>query len=178
LKRPLLIQIHLVLASVFMPLMLMMPLTGTSYLLGFKGTEVKTEAFRTSENVPEDKNTHRTFFEEQFKKQNLDFGFEQIKESGSDFIFRPSSRVHYMASKSAEGGLIFTKIEPNLLKRLIEIHKGHGPQLMRYFEMAFGFALILTTLSGLWLAFTVPAYTKSTLISFGVGALVIVLCLI
>lgn len=172
-KRPLLIKIHLVLASLFMPFLLLMPLTGVCYLLGFKGSEIKTEVFRLTAAIPDQPEERKTFFQEQFRAQNLDYSFQEIKENATEIFFRPTSRVYYSVTKGPE--LIFSKVEPDLLRRLIEIHKGHGPQLMRYFEMAFGLALILTTLSGLWLSLTVPAYRKITWVSFALGLGVIVL---
>ena len=93
-------------------------------------------------------------------------------------LFRSTTRTHFMAAKANDNELIVYKIEPNLLKRMIELHKGHGPRMMRWFETAFGLALILTTLSGLWLAWTVKPYRNTTLISFAVGVALILVCLI
>lgn len=177
-KRSTLIQIHLILASLFLPLLLLMPLTGTSYLLGFKGSEVKTEAFRSQDPLPSENKNIADFFKSQFQKQNIDFDFENVKVTPTEFILRPSTRTHYVAEKAANGSLIFWRIEPNLHKRLIEIHKGHGPKLMKYFEIGFGVALIMVTLSGLWLSLTVPNYRKATWISFLIGCVIIGLCLI
>lgn len=176
-KRPLLIQIHLGLASLYLPLLLMMPLTGGLYLLGFKGSETKTEAFKIESPLPAEKSEWRAFFEQQFENQKIDFQFEQIKEAGNDFLFRPSTRTYYSATKNADSTLTFYKIEPDLLKKLIEIHKGHGPQLMKWFEISFGVALILTALSGLWLSITVPKFRKITWIAFSVGTVLIFISL-
>ena len=172
------INIHLILAGLYMPLMLMMPFTGAMYILGYQGSQTSTEAFKSREIVPEGEAEREAFFRELFKKQGIDFNFEYVRVSKNDFIFRPQSRDHYVAVRAADGELTFSKIEPTLLKRMIELHKGHGPVAMRWFEASFGLALILTTLSGLYLAWTAKAYRKPTLISFGIGAVVIVFCLI
>lgn len=172
------INIHLILAALFMPLLLMMPFTGASYILGFQGDQTKTIAFQIQDAVPEETAAQEQFFREQFKKNNVDFDFEYIRATKTDFIFRPTTRTHYVASRAEDGSLTVSKIEPTLMKRMTELHKGHGPVAMRWFEVALGVALILTTLSGLWLAWTVPAYRKTTLISFGIGVIVIAMCLI
>lgn len=177
-KRPLIIQIHLALASLYFPLLLMMPMTGGLYLLGFKGTEVKTEAFQVQAPLPTEKSELRSFFNQQFENQKIDFQFEEIKEAGNEFLFRPSTRDYYSATKNPDSTLTFYKIEPNLLKKLVEIHKGHGPKLIKWFEISFGVALILTALSGLWLSITVPKYKKITWISFALGAGIILICLL
>lgn len=178
--RKMMINIHLVLAALFMPLLLIMPFTGASYLLGFKGDQTKTEAFRIpTATLPEDMKEKEQFFRDEFKKQNIDFSFEYIKESGKSLIFRPATRIHYVASVEKDTNeIIVTKVDPTLLLRLIELHKGHGPTMMRGFEAIFGIALILTTLSGLWLAWTAKPYRKITLISFAIGCSVILICLI
>lgn len=180
--RKVMTYVHLSLASLFMPLLLLMPFTGTMYLLGFKGDQTKTEAFRIpAVAIPEDEAEQKVFFREIFLANSVQYSFSYIRGGGKEFIFRPTSRVHYVASiadTSDKSEIVFSKVEPDLMKRLIEVHKGHGPVAMKWFEVAFGLALILMTLSGLWLAWTVKPYRKATLISFGVGALIIALCLI
>lgn len=180
--RKVMTYVHLSLASLFMPLLLLMPFTGSMYILGFKGDQTKTESFRIpAVAIPTDEAKQESFFREIFAANSIDYSFSYIRGGGKEFTFRPSSRVHYTANVSDsvdKPEIVFSKIEPNLMKRLIEIHKGHGPVAMKWFEVAFGLALIFTTCSGLWLAWTVKPYRKATLISFGIGSLVIALCLI
>lgn len=176
-SRKLMIQIHLVIAALFLPLMLLMPLTGTLYIWGVKGTDEKAEAFRTSGLVPEEKDAQEAFFREKFKEAGVDYNFEYVRARGAEYTFRPQSKVYFTAK--AEGdALTFTRHDPALLTRLTELHKGHGPVLMRWFESAFGIALILTTLSGLWLALTVKAYRMTTLVSFSIGTAIMLFCLL
>jgi hypothetical protein len=176
--RKIMIYAHLGLAALFMPMLLLMPFTGAMYLWGFKGDEVKTEAFQLSAPIPENQADREQFFKDQFKQAGIEFKFESVNVSKTSVIFRPQTRDYYAASLGEGGGWTVSKVQPNLLKRLIEVHKGHGPNLMRIFESIFGMALILTTLSGLWLAWTVKPYRKVTLVSFGIGAAVIFVCLI
>ncbi len=171
------IYAHLGLASLFMPMLLLMPFTGAMYLWGFKGEEKKTVVFQISEPIPATTPEQETFFRDQFQRAGVNYNFETFAISKISVTFRPQSRDYYAAVPSEAGGWEVSKVEPNLLKRLIEIHKGHGPNMMRIFESIFGIALIFTTLSGLWLAFTVKPYLKVTLVSFGVGAAVIAICL-
>jgi hypothetical protein len=174
LKRATVVKVHLALASLFLPFLLLIPLSGGLYLLGQKGEQVKTEAFRIESPLPLE-NTD-DFFRQQFKEQGLDFDFEYIRVSGSDFTFRPSSRLHYMASKSENGTTVY-KLEPDVIRRLMEIHKGHGPVLIKWLQTGFALAIILVTLSGVYLAINIPAYAKTMGICFGVGLLLIVAAL-
>ncbi len=173
--RSLFLFSHLAIGCYFLPLMLIMPLSGALHIWGVAEDQEKTEAFRVEAIVPA--TDQESFFREQFKKQSIDFDFEYIKSSKSDFIFRPTSRTHYVATQEGSQ-LIFTKVTPNLNRRLMELHKGHGPQLMRRLEMIFGIALIFVALSGVWLAVSSKGYRKVTLISFSVGLVTILVCLI
>ncbi len=175
--RKIMIYLHLGLASLFMPMLLLMPFTGAMYIWGFKGEETKTAAFKLTETIPAEVAEQSSFFREQFKKAGIDYNFESVRVAKADVLFRPQSRDYYVANLAEGGEWTMSKVEPTLLRRLIEIHKGHGPNLMRIFESIFGIALILTTLSGLWLAWTVKAYRSVTLVSFGVGAAIIAACL-
>ena len=176
-NRKFLIYMHLGIASLFMPLLLLMPFTGAMYLWGFQGDTEKSLAFEISEGMPLEPKAQEAFFREQFLKNKIDYNFEYIKNSKTELTFRPTSRLHYMA-KIDEGKIVVSKVEPNLLKRMIEIHKGHGPKIMRIFESIFGISLILTTLSGIWLAWSVKLYRKILLISFGVGTAILAVCMI
>lgn len=176
--RKLIINIHLILAALFLPMLLLMPLTGALYILGYKGDAVKTEVFTINANIPSDSKEQETFFRAKFKEAGIDYNFEYIKMNKNEYIFRPQTKLHYIATKQEADQIVFTKIEPNFLFSSIELHKSHGPLMMKWFQVGFGLALILTTLSGLWLAITVKAYRVPTFISFAIGCLVIFLCFI
>lgn len=173
--RKAMIYAHLAMAAFFLPLMLMMPLSGAFYLWGFQGGQETSEAFRVAGTPPDDEAAREEYFRGIFRREAPGFDFEYIRGSGKDFIFRPTTRLHYVATKNGDD-LVFSKVEPSPLKRMIELHKGHGPRVMRVYESLFGVFLILVTLSGLWLAWTVAPYRKVTLVSFALGAGVIGLC--
>jgi uncharacterized iron-regulated membrane protein len=178
-KRAFWIQLHLLLAAFFLPLMLMMPLSGTLYLLGFKGEQNVVEAFRVPGPYPAEASAdeQEAWVRARFAEQKVDFDFEYIRAGKGEWVFRPSSRVHF-AAKQVESEVVFSRLEPDLQKRLMEIHMGHGPQLMKQLTIGFGLALILTALSGVYLAWGIASYRARAGIAFGVGALLIGLCLI
>ena len=171
-NRRTMIVLHLGLATLFLPFMLVIPLSGGLYLLDIKGEQTKSEAFRIEQLPPTEK--PEDFFRQQFKERGIDFDFEYIRASKDDFIFRPSTRVHYMASKAGDAVVVY-KLEPDFVKRMIEIHKGHGPLIIRWLQVAFALALILVTLSGVYLAYIVPSYRKIMGLCFGVGVLLMLL---
>ena len=175
--RKKIIYIHLTLASFFLPFLLLMPVTGTLYIWDMKGEMGKEEIFRTNEKPPEDNDALADFFRQQISAKGFKADFETVRANKGDFTFRPSSRDHFSAS-TENGELVVYQLKPSFLKRLIELHKAHGPEFMRWVESAFGIFLVLITLSGLWLSLTIPAYRKATWIAFLAGSLLIAYALI
>lgn len=177
-KRPTLISIHLILAAFFLPLMLILPLSGSAYIFGWHGSETETELVVISEPIPEAEATRDAFFREVFAEHAPGYDFDYVRGRPGSYQFRPTTRTFYTARTDDEGNTTITKVVPSLMSRLIELHKGHGPQFMRWYEGAFGIALILTALSGLWLAWTVKKYRKQTIIAFVIGSVLMGLCLV
>jgi hypothetical protein len=171
------VKTHLILASALMPFLLIMPLSGVFHLIGIKETTVNEHAFTISDPVPTDTKAKELFFNEQFKINKIDFKFEYIKDTGKELIFRPTSKTYYTAISQPDGLVNVYKSQPNLPKKLIELHKGHGPRLMRTLEIIFGFALIIIALSGVWIALVTKPYRKPMAISFLIGATVILCAL-
>lgn len=62
------------------------------------------------------------------------------------FITRPTSRVYY-AVHVGQDDVRVIRNEPDVQKRLIELHKGHGPTAFKILQkfMALGFLVIVIT---------------------------------
>lgn len=176
-SRNYIVKTHLILASLLMPFLLLMPLSGVFYLLDIKGETVNEFSFVVSEPIPFEAEAKIQFFREQFKKNNIDFEFESIKDAGKELIFRPTTKLYYTAILIPENDIRVYKSKPNLVKKLIELHKGHGPKILRILEIIFGISLITIALSGVWIAVITKPYRKPMLISFSIGAIVILFAL-
>lgn len=140
-----LIQIHIVLVGLFLPLFAVIPLSGTLYLLGIKG-EVKKELIFESEKVSKDADVIRATL----KQKNIDYHFENIKDKGDTLILRPSTRDHIQVEFTKDG-MSYYWLKPNLVKTLQELHFGHGPKLLKKIQIAFGIGLFLVLFSGFML---------------------------
>lgn len=171
-NRIALINFHLALGALFLPFLFIMPITGGLHLLGVDGEVTKTPAFTIVGSAPEDQKAQEDFFREQFKSNGVDYSFEYLRSSGKDFLFRPTTRVYYTATKT-ETGYEITKVSPDLFKRLFELHKGHGPKWMKIVEGAFAVALMLVAISGCYLAISVPRYRRLLLVSGLLGFLIV-----
>ncbi|MFG1500956.1 PepSY domain-containing protein [Halobacteriovorax sp. XZX-3] len=164
-NRPFFIKIHLYLSALASPLLLMMAFTGVSYLLGFKGSEVvepiKVVQLSKSELTKENISV-------QLNEIDESYDFAYVKQVGDGAITRPTTRDYYKF-QIKEDGTHISHVKPNLLKRLIELHKGHGPQFLRYIEKIIGIFLLLIILSGLYLAYTMKKERKIVGILFLIG---------
>lgn len=174
-KRSTLIDIHLILSSFFLPFLLLMPLTGFLYLAGQKGEVKKELVYSINEKLPTE--NKEEWLNEQFKRFDSEYKYEYIKSNGTTHIMRPTSKNFYTILET-ETGIEVYKSEPTLLSKMIELHKGHGPNLFRAMEALFGLFLMLIVISGMWLALTVKAYRKKTFISLALGVLVFILALV
>lgn len=175
--RPIMIQFHMLVAAFFMPLMLLMPLSGGLYLWGEKGSQEKEEVFMINDPVPAEESQMKLFFEGQFVKNKIEYRFEYIKVNGADYIFRPTNKIHYMATLENDT-LKMYKVNSSWVKRIIEMHKGHGPRWLRNFAMIFALALLLVSISGVVLGLLVPKYRWSVMMAMIGGAIVIALAFI
>jgi len=137
-----LIQIHVALVGLFLPLFVIIPLSGTLYLLGIKG-EIKKELIFESEKVSRDAEVIRSTL----KQKNIDYRFESIKDKGDKIILRPSTRDHIQV-EFTDDGMSYYWLRPNWVKSLQELHFGHGPKLLKNLQIAFGIGLFLVLFSG------------------------------
>lgn len=169
-NRKTLFNIHFYLSSFFTPFLLLIAITGTFYLFGNKGSVNET---LVKSNVIIEKANIKEQISKVVKEINSDYSFEYIKDRGSSIETRPTTRNYYNFKKNSDGTFNVYKAEPNFLLRLIEVHKGHGPSLLKYFQKVLGFALIIITITGLLMSLKLKARVKSFLISMSVGGAVL-----
>ncbi len=159
------IKIHLYLASFFLPLLLLMAVSGGAYLQGFKGT-VESAPIPVLNPVPLDTTASDLKQEvDGFLQANgIVHNFEYVKVSGKTLITRPTSRDYYEIDTRSDVPTV-TLQQPDLLKRIVELHKGHGPGLFKNLQKVMALGLIVILLSGFWLGFTSAALRTPTMIT-------------
>ncbi len=169
LKRKNWIWIHILLAGLFLPFFLILPLSGSLILLQEEGEVIKTKAFEVQREFTSDADEVRQIF----KDQGIDYQFDYTRGRGDSFMTRPTTRTYYEVQKEGDK-MVFTKAEPSLLRILKEIHFGHGPKPLRTFEMIFGFAFLMVNLSGLILMYSLKKMLPIFLGSIGLGVIVFI----
>ena len=177
--RPLLIKLHLYIAAFFAPVLLIMAVSGGLYLIGIKGQVSTTPVTVTDPMTIDTKAEDLAAEVGQFLVANgVDHDFEYIKVSGDHLITRPTSTTWYDVDVSGDVPTI-SRAEPDLVKRLVELHKGHGPMLFKDLQKVMAVGLMIVLLSGLWLGLSSPTLRVPTAITAGTGLLVfIVLALV
>lgn len=155
------IDIHLYISTFFLPLLLLFSITGTLYMLGEKGSESR-ELVLTFE-APLSKNIDKLQLEinEVLKSQNIKPDYEYLKLKGGSIYLRPTSRNHYMIKRGSPNKLY--KVQPSAQKLFMELHKGHGPTLFKYFSILFGFSFLVIVFSGAYLGISNKALRKKTI---------------
>lgn len=168
-SRSLLINIHLYLAALFAPIVLMLAFSGGLYLLGVKGSVEQTSVqLPAGAQLDFDSSTLQADVQSLLDGAGVSHEFEYIKRKGSVLYTRPTSREHYQITQS-DTGLTVARNTPDLQAGLIELHKGHGPLAFKNLQKFTAAGLIIVLLSGVWLGLGSPRLRKPTLISSGIG---------
>ncbi len=163
------INIHLYLAALFAPMLLLVAISGGLYLIGIKGSVAKSPATLpatasldlASASLEADVRTL-------LSNAGIEHQFEYLKVAGSTLYTRPTSRVHYEFRVGADA-VSATENTPDLQKTLIELHKGHGPSIFKTFQKLLALGLLIIVLSGTWLGLTASGLRTTTLGLSGVG---------
>jgi hypothetical protein len=159
-----------------MPFFILFVVTGTLYLAGIKGESekklVKTFDITLSKNVE----ILDAQVKQILKDEGIKFDYEYLKIKGKSIYLRPTSRDYYVFERAEQTKLY--KVESSFQKKMMELHKGHGPTLFKRFSIVFGVGLFLVGITGIYLGVSVKAYRRTSLIYMGLGTLFSLLVLL
>ena len=173
--RKILVLVHLYVAASLAPAFILVALSGGLYLLGNKGEfSSQTISLPVTANLDFTSPTLEADVRALFVAHDIDEKFEYIKNRGTKIQTRPTSRPHIEISQTPEG-LKAVRITPNLQASLMELHKGHGPQLFKTYQKLVALGLMVVVLGGLVVGILAPVYRRKTLIACSIGLLVFVL---
>ncbi len=173
-----LVRLHLYMAAFLSPILLMIAVSGGLYLIGLKG-EVNSAAVAASESASLNLNSEslEADVRQLLADEGISHDFEYLKINGSLLTTRPTSRT-YLDIKVVDEGLSITRQEPDFIKQIVELHKGHGPLLFKDFQKFVAVALMFVLFTGLWLGLTAPALKVPSLIAGGAGLVVTLLLIL
>lgn len=167
--RKLAAQIHLYIAMFLAPIMLMIAVSGGLYLFGIKGDVTKT-------NIPVASNVKLDFSGQNLEQQvkdllsqaNQDDNFEYLKQGGGTIYTRPTSKTSFQISTKNDV-IILTKIEPNAVKSIVELHKGHGPLAFKTLQKITAIGLVVLLISGIIMALYNRRSRNTAALTFAAG---------
>lgn len=173
-SRQLFITIHLYLSSFFCAAVLLVATSGGLYLLGYGGDTQKTELATLDGGAALAADKSNAAVSAMLARAGVpDFGFDYIRDRGNTLYTRPTSETHYVMDIDGDAVTV-TRVEPDLQKRMMELHMGHGPSWFKTFQKVFAAGMVFIILSGLWLGLSSPRLRRNTLISAGTGLVVFV----
>ena len=108
------------------------------------------------------------------KAANVDVKVEYLRIRGTSFETRPTSRTH-VKFKPSPNGLVATLNKPNFQKAMMEVHKGHGPKILRTYHKIVALTLFLVIFGGVLIGLLSKAYRGKTLAALGLGTLIYVI---
>lgn len=167
--RRFLILVHLYLASIAAPSLIMVAVSGALYL-----ANVEAKVTSTPVSLPQNaaldfqSKTLEDDIRALLQSSNIDIDFEYIRSRGNLAMTRPTSREHVVFKKTPNG-LTASLENPGLQYSLMELHKGHGPKIFRTYQILAGISLFLIVLGGLIVGMLAKNYRKPTLITTGIG---------
>ncbi|MDB2437245.1 hypothetical protein N9W89_00900 [Hellea sp.] len=169
--RKLVILFHLFAAGFMAPAFLLVAVTGGMHLVGGVESESRaplvlpagTQIDLKSPAVEDD-------IRALLKSANIDHKFEYIRDRGTTAQTRPTSRP-YINFRQRDGVWTAEKVTPNFMKAAMEIHKGHGPKLLRAYHKLVALLLLGVVFGGLMVGLLAKAYRRKTLGALAVGTL-------
>ncbi len=173
--RRLLILLHLYGAAFMAPAFLLVAITGGMHLVGV-GEKVATTPIELPAGTVVDIGGETSYDDIRaiLSAANVDVKFETIKGNGANGQTRPSSRP-YVQFSSTPDGVSATLNKPNSLKAMMEIHKGHGPNIVRTYHKLVALMLFFVVFGGIFVGLLAKAYRRKTVGALALGSVLYVL---
>lgn len=172
--RKYLVLAHLWLAGLMAPAFALHAISGGLYLMNIKG-QAATERVSLPASVDLDfkSPTLEADVRTLLISANLKHDFEYVKNRGNVIQLRPTSKT-YLEFKQTPQGLSATRVKPNTVRSMMELHKGHGPQLFKTYQKLVALLLLGVVFGGILVGFMSKTYRRQTLIAVVMGVVVFV----
>ena len=105
---------------------------------------------------------------------DLKHDFEYIRNRGTVIQLRPTSKT-YLEFKQTPQGLTASRVKPDTVRSMMELHKGHGPQIFKSYQKLVAILLLGVVLGGILVGVLAKAYRRQTLIAVVMGFVAFVL---
>ncbi len=170
-----LVKIHLMMAAVALPLLLMFVITGGLYTFEYKPSS-ETKEYRMTMSAPLDgdvekmKNIVRQVLSEH--DLGVPTGKAKVKRSGRSYKMKWSGKNHSVklrvSSRDHRVAVIEVKT-PSWYHRLMRLHKGKGTDLFDIFSITMSIFVVFILFTGVWIGLKTAAYKALTVKALGLG---------
>ncbi len=170
-SRNFLILCHLFLASLIAPMFILVAYTGFNYLIDIKGETVETPLIvpATAMLDPDASDIEDTV-RGILRANDLSDDFEYLRTREGSITTRPTSQ-DFVTLEEQDGVWTGTLHSPDLQYSLMELHKGHGPEKFKIYQIVAAVALFLIVIGGLAVGLMAKAYRTKTIISTVIGTI-------
>lgn len=167
--RKFLILVHLFAASFMAPAFLLVAITGGMHMVGGVESETKVALpLPAGTQIDLKSPTAEADIRALLASANIDHDFEYLRNRGSSAQTRPTSRP-YIAFSQKDGVWTATKNTPNFMKAAMEIHKGHGPKILRSYHKLVALLLFVVIFGGILVGLFAKAYRRKTIGALAIG---------
>lgn len=167
--------LHLFAATLLAPFLILVAVTGGLYVADIK-PEVKQTKINLIAGVTLDPNSETIDDDVRqiLADNDIDVKFEYIRSRDNSATTRPTSRTHVSFEKD-DLGWSATLNEPNFHYAMMELHKGHGPQLFKTYQIIAAITLAIIMLSGLFIGLLSKSYRTKTIGSTIIGSFIFII---
>ena len=172
--RKYLVLAHLWFAGLMAPAFALHAISGGLYLMDIKG-QATTErvALPAGTSLDFESETLESDVRALLQSANIKQEFEYIRNRGTVIQTRPTSRP-YLEFANTPQGLTAKRVKPDTVRAIMELHKGHGPQLFKTYQKFVALFLLGVILGGILVGLLAKAYRRQTSIAVVVGTVIFV----
>ena len=180
LKRARLIQIHMVLAAILLPILLMYSIGGILYTFDIKG-HIQKQKFDIilEQAVQLDLDAFAEVTKENLLAHHLPIpdGDMRLKKKKSSYLFRWGDLQYAVSVKTTANPKILkmTVRERDVLTQVMRIHRADAGTIFKIIPSILFIGILLVLLSGIYMALTIPKFRARVLYTMGLTTVVILI---
>jgi hypothetical protein len=173
--RKYLVLAHLWFAGLMAPAFALHAISGGLYLMNIKG-KAATERVALPQGAALDfkSSTLEAEVRALLSEANISHDFEYIRNRGTVIQLRPTSKT-YLEFRQTPRGLTASRVKPDNVMSMMELHKGHGPQIFKSYQKFVALLLLGVVLGGILVGLLAKTYRRQTTIAVTVGVVLFIL---
>lgn len=166
--------IHLLLAAFFLPIALMFATTGALYTVSIKGNYSETSRPLTlTQPLTAELSALTGLVERALDAEGIaaPTGAASIKKAGTSFELEWTGAERDIVLKPTRDPLVATLVikDTTPWRHLVQLHKAKGSDVAKGISVLWAVGLVVILLSGLLMAWNVPAYRRKAIAAGGAG---------